>query len=293
MHESCRKPTTARTSRLRPVSMEGHQPLQTLTGDDYIRAFLQIYIFLCWRTGIRHGVWTPDDLTYLRAQDGSIQGMLHDWDILVDSSGQFANQDRFPATPPSPNFVPFMAIDLLTPEGLEGDVAVLYRHELESFIWVLIWAVCCYHNGMMIRSAPDEMFDWDVRKPLVCGTLKLSFLVIGMAIKPAPDGWVYGAKLAYYLASYLRRKDSERATKREAAYKRWQESQDELVNEAMPSNLAMFVCQEDNDPEGAWNEFWTYLGKISRLVPCVAEFMPVDLRKAGDADHLKQSTTAS
>ncbi|KAJ2972550.1 hypothetical protein NUW54_g12245 [Trametes sanguinea] len=289
MHESCRKPTTALTSRLRPVSMEGHQPLQTLTGDNYIRAFLQIVNvhFLCWRTGIRHGVWTPDDLTYLRAQDGSIQGMLHDWNILVDSSGQFANQDRFPATPPSPNFVPFMAIDLLTPEGLKGDVAVLYRHELESFIWVLIWAVCCYHNGTMIHSAPYGMFGWDVRKPLVCGDQKQSFISRNKAIRPASDGWVNGTKLAVYLASYL----GERDAKRGAAYGRWQESQDELIDEATPSDQAMPVHQEDDDPEGVWNEFWTYLGKSSRLVPCVAELMPEHLREAGDADHLKQSTT--
>ncbi|KAI9064559.1 hypothetical protein FKP32DRAFT_1569760, partial [Trametes sanguinea] len=256
------------------VSTEGHQPLHTLTGgDDYIRAFLQIVNVHhhCWCKGIRHGVWTPDDLTYLRAQDGSVQGMLHDWDVLVDGSGE----ERFPATLPSPNFVPFMAFGLLTPEGLKGDVAVLYRHELESFIWVLIWAVCCYYNGTMIRSAPDGIFGWDGRKPLLCGSLKHAFILRNEAIKPASDGWVYGANLAQRLVYYLDDADYQRRRQ----FRR---------DRSLPRPTG---DQEKDDPEGVWNEFWTYLGTIRRLVPCVAEFMPEDLRKAADADHLKQSTT--
>ncbi|KAG1764448.1 hypothetical protein EDD22DRAFT_883542 [Suillus occidentalis] len=33
--------------------------------------------------------------------------------------------------------VPFMALDLLTPEAIAGDVEHMYRHDAESFIWVL------------------------------------------------------------------------------------------------------------------------------------------------------------
>ena len=43
MYKSSSQPsTTARTSRRRTKSMEGRQPLHTLMGDDYIRAFLHI-----------------------------------------------------------------------------------------------------------------------------------------------------------------------------------------------------------------------------------------------------------
>ncbi|KAI9064553.1 hypothetical protein FKP32DRAFT_1591369 [Trametes sanguinea] len=272
--------------------MEGHQPLHTLTGgDDYIRAFLQIVNVHhhCWCKGIRHGVWTPDDLTYLRAQDGSVQGMLHDWDVALpdDNTDQSSSRlgDAPGATHPLtlPSVVPFMAVDLLTPEGLKGDVAVLYRHELESFIWVLIWAVCCYHNGTMIRSAPDGIFGWDVRKPLVCGALKRSFLAIGMVIKPASDGWVYGAMLAYHLASYLRRKVRERAIKRDAADDWWRQPRDRSTLLPQPT-----ADQEKDDPEDVWTGFWTWVAPLREVVPCIAEFMPKDLHKARDAaDELK------
>ena len=35
---------------------------------------------------------------------------------------------------------PFMALDLLTEPGHSGVLPRLYRHELESFSWVLLWA---------------------------------------------------------------------------------------------------------------------------------------------------------
>lgn len=35
---------------------------------------------------------------------------------------------------------PFMALDLLSEEGHSGCLARRYRHELESFTWVLLWA---------------------------------------------------------------------------------------------------------------------------------------------------------
>ena len=38
---------------------------------------------------------------------------------------------------------PFMALDLLTDRGYTGLYPRLYRHELESFSWVLLWASLC------------------------------------------------------------------------------------------------------------------------------------------------------
>ena len=38
---------------------------------------------------------------------------------------------------------PFMALELLTEDGYSGNVQRRYRHELESFTWVLAWAAGC------------------------------------------------------------------------------------------------------------------------------------------------------
>jgi hypothetical protein len=43
--------------------------------------------------------------------------------------------------------VPFMAIELLTQEAIEGKVKHMYRHDAESFIWVLTWVCLHYRVG--------------------------------------------------------------------------------------------------------------------------------------------------
>jgi hypothetical protein len=50
--------------------------------------------------------------------------------------------------------MPFMALDLLTKEAWEGKIARLYRHDCESFAWVLLWICCRYDDGEEIRNAP-------------------------------------------------------------------------------------------------------------------------------------------
>jgi hypothetical protein len=40
-----------------------------------------------------------------------------------------------------------MSVDLLSDEALRADVPRLYRHELESFAWVLLYASVCVKDG--------------------------------------------------------------------------------------------------------------------------------------------------
>ncbi|KAI9064557.1 hypothetical protein FKP32DRAFT_1675516 [Trametes sanguinea] len=258
---------------------ESLRPLHELTGVDFIAAWFQIIDahHRAWVSGIQHKDVRLCNLMHYRRPDHSVGAMLLDWDHSLRQLESENEPILIFAEARMPDAVPFLAIDLLTPDGLKGNVAVLYRHELESFIWVLIWAVCCYDNGTMIRSAPDGMSNWNVRQPLNCGSLKHAFILRNEAIKPASDGWVYGANLAKRLVRYLGH----------AAIQRWQQSQDELIDQATPSDQATPVNQEDDDPEGVWKGFWTYLGKSSRLVPCIAEFMPKGLHKA-EADKNKQ-----
>lgn len=147
---------------------------------------------------------------HYRRPDHSVGAMLLDWDHSLRQLESKNEPILIFAEARMPNAVPFLTIDLLTPDGLKGDIAVLYRHELESFIWVLIWVVCCYHNSTMICSAPDGMSNWNVRQPLLCGSLKHAFILRNEVIKPASDGWVYGANLAQCLVYYLDDADYQR-----------------------------------------------------------------------------------
>ena len=71
-------------------------------------------------------------------------GVLLDWDHSLDegpSSGHAGTK-------------PYMPLDFLTYEFLEGEVERLYRHEMEGFIWVLGVACLTYSGG---REVPDLM----------------------------------------------------------------------------------------------------------------------------------------
>ena len=224
-------------------------------------------------------MWTPDDLMYLRAQDGSVQGMLHDWDVALpdDSTDQSSNRG---APLRLPSVVPFTAIDLLTQKALDGKVAILYRHELESLIWGLVWRVCCYDDGKLVHAVPQGIVDWDVRKPLSCGEKKARFLqTYEEVMKPASQDWKAGHYLALDLLHYLLVKSAERSTKLST-----------LAYQARQQNLTPVKEQEADDPKRVWKEFWASIAGLTELVPCIAEFMPKDLCEAGDADDLKQST---
>lgn len=59
-------------------------------------------------------------------------GALNDFDLtkLADQEGASGEDNT--------GTLPFMALDLLSEEGLRGDILRLYRHEAESFAWSLI-----------------------------------------------------------------------------------------------------------------------------------------------------------
>lgn len=42
---------------------------------------------------------------------------------------------------------PFMALELLADPGVMGELVRRYRHDLESFSWVLVWVCVCVQDG--------------------------------------------------------------------------------------------------------------------------------------------------
>jgi len=64
---------------------------------------------------------------------GEMVGVLNDYDLSSTNTAWSGREHT--------GMVPFMAIDLLSPEAMSGNVEHLYQHDAESFIWVLTW-VC-------------------------------------------------------------------------------------------------------------------------------------------------------
>jgi len=106
---------------------------------------------------------------YYEDDEGKLIGVLNDYDLssLANALGPQGNERT--------GTVPFMALDLLTERGQRGQVEHLYRHDLESFVWVLPWVVLRYRDGKLLTS--DRPLDeWATKDALTVREKKTAFL---------------------------------------------------------------------------------------------------------------------
>jgi len=77
-----------------------------------------------------------------------------------------------------------MAIDLLSPEAMSGNVEHLYQHDAESFIWVLTWVCLRYQDGVLLRHG-RPLDSWLTVNALGCQEKKTNFNSVGRhSVKP-------------------------------------------------------------------------------------------------------------
>ncbi|KAG2028979.1 hypothetical protein BDR03DRAFT_816759, partial [Suillus americanus] len=104
-----------------------------------------------WKRGVHHRDVSPSNLMGYRF-DGRFMSVLNDFDlssiIQLMSSLKHDRPRGFERT----GTVPFMSLDLLTPEAIAGEVEHVYRHDVESFIWVLTWICLRYEGGNLLRK---------------------------------------------------------------------------------------------------------------------------------------------
>ncbi|ESK81044.1 other 1 protein kinase [Moniliophthora roreri MCA 2997] len=80
--------------------------------------------------------------------------ILNDFDLatLMDPGTEVPDRKGYERT----GTRPFMAMDLLNEEGVMGLVYRRYRHDLESFFWVLVWVGACVQGGQEELSGRYE-----------------------------------------------------------------------------------------------------------------------------------------
>jgi len=105
--------------------------------------------------GIRHGDISVANMMWDRSEE---KGVLNDFDLAkLVSQTKPIGQNEVTGT------LPFMALDLLNEQAMKGLIAPLYRHEAESFTWVLIYL--CYtvtktgdHFGLNVNRFIKKWF---------------------------------------------------------------------------------------------------------------------------------------
>jgi hypothetical protein len=79
-----------------------------------------------------------------------------------------------------------MALNLLTPEAIAGDGEHVYRHNAESFIWVLAWICLRYDNGKLLRKN-RPLDEWLTVDATECHKEKVYFLTRLLKMNPTPS----------------------------------------------------------------------------------------------------------
>ncbi len=93
------------------------------------------------KTQPSHGILNDFDMASVRKQDGTIASDSDRHHHLTGTR-------------------PFMALDLLKTPSATKPIIHLYRHDLESFFYILVWAAARYKYSTGATIAVHELDDW-------------------------------------------------------------------------------------------------------------------------------------
>jgi hypothetical protein len=86
--------------------------------------------------------------------DGSIIGVLNDWDLARTKGSKVVN------TGPT-GTLPFMALELLTRDGQKGTIERQYRHDAESFGWIPLYVAFQHRDdGKALEAGIRPFTKW-------------------------------------------------------------------------------------------------------------------------------------
>ncbi|KAA1470073.1 hypothetical protein DENSPDRAFT_870715 [Dentipellis sp. KUC8613] len=144
---------------------------------------------------VLHRDLSADNLMFHRDTDGGVCGVLNDWDMALDLKTQAPS--RKPTDPIGTT--PFMALELLTEEPSTHR----YRHDLESFVYILIWCTIQLGlDGRLLRPRHPALADWCHGDWAANGRAKLSALMpfsdeqrallkaVRAPFRPLVDTWI-------------------------------------------------------------------------------------------------------
>ena len=106
-----------------------------------------------------------------KRKDGKVKGIVNDWDMasILNDAGEVPTSAAKHRT----GTIPFMARDLL----VSNPPPHLYRHDLESFFFVLVWAAIHYDLTNRIRlDTVQRLKQWNAELSVALDA-KVSFIM--------------------------------------------------------------------------------------------------------------------
>ncbi|KAG1901762.1 uncharacterized protein F5891DRAFT_1221324, partial [Suillus fuscotomentosus] len=126
-------------------------PITTLSGEEFLAAWWQVVKChrALWKGGVLHRDVSPSNLMVYHSHDQYI-GILNDYDLSSFERDGSRGLERT-------GTVPFMVVNLLTPDAMAGKVKHVYAHDAESLIWTLTWVSLRYEGGNLLsKNRPLE-----------------------------------------------------------------------------------------------------------------------------------------
>ncbi|KAG2113446.1 uncharacterized protein F5147DRAFT_46113 [Suillus discolor] len=156
-------------------------PITTLSGEEFLLAWWEVVKChrALWKRGVHHCDISPSNLMGYRLR-GRFMSVLNDFDLSSIKESLSSIQDS-PKGFERTGTVPFMALDLLMPGA--GRVEHVYRHDAESFIWVLTWICLRYKKGKLRRKR-RPLDEWLTADAMGCFYQKAVFLGMQPTMRP-------------------------------------------------------------------------------------------------------------
>lgn len=130
-----------------------------------------------WNVGIRYNDLSLANFQY-RVEGGQKIGVLSDWDLPVTTDEREKVLERI-------GTVPYKALDLLKGSRPYRSSS-LYRHDLETFAWILVWTVLCHAENKR-REIYFDRQTWLSRNDADIYMDKLAFFWSMEYVQPPPS----------------------------------------------------------------------------------------------------------
>ncbi|KDN43576.1 hypothetical protein RSAG8_05953, partial [Rhizoctonia solani AG-8 WAC10335] len=191
----------------RTIILESLMPITGLTGDDFVFAWLECIRchYILWENGIRHlDLSLANLMARVQILEGKQKyfGVVKDWDLGDLQESRPKSHKDLSKT------IPFTSLDLLNPVSPKKQVVQRYSHDLESFLWILIWVFLAVQEEKV--KPTEKVAGWLTGDPVASSERRSLFVLFPRRYAPHQEWrsyWVMARKITKWFCSHIEHED--------------------------------------------------------------------------------------